>query len=370
MDPGTLVPEALAVPFAPLVLQVLLVTTFTLHLLLMNVVVGGSVVALLAEWRERRTQGGGTPSPTAGLGHSLASQLTITLAMAVNLGVAPLLFLQVLYGQFVYTATVLMAWYWLGLVLLVILVYYGLYFFNFRYKQLGRHRPTLLVCCVLLLLGVAFLFSNVMTLMLRPEQWTAYFAAPGGLLLNLSEPTLLPRYLHMVVAALAVGGLYVAVAADFARRRGRLTPDLAQGRVRFGLDWFTRTTLLQLLVGPLFLLSLPREIMLIFMGRQPLATGLFVLALLLVLLVLYFGFKRRLWPTVLTLAPLVFIMSWLRSLLRSAYLVPHFRLEELAVNPQYGPFAMFAVSLVLGLVAVVWMLRLALRAGRETGKEA
>jgi len=364
MDPASLIPSYASLPLQPLLLQVLLVLTFALHLLLMNVVLGGSVVAFFSELRRRKSEAARLT------GKELAPKMTMSLALAVNLGVAPLLFLQVLYGQFLYTSSVLIAWPWLSVVALVIAAYYGLYVYNFRHDRLHGATLPLLGICILLLLAVAFVFSNNMTLMLRPERWLRYFDNPTGFMLNLGEPTLVPRYLHMVVAAIAVGGLFVAVMAAFQRRRGRMTPEQAAERVEYGMRWFTRTTLLQLVLGPLFLVSLPRDVMLALMGGEILHTVVFIAAMALVALALYLGIRRKLAATVATLATLVLAMSWMRALVRIEYLAPHFSLSEAAMMPQYGPFALFIISLVVGLAVVAWVLKQALAAGRgETTQE-
>ncbi len=363
MDPASLIPKAYALPLHPLILQVLLVLTFTLHLLLMNVVLGGAVVAFFAELRRRKS-----PS-VAGAGKELAPKMTMALALAVNLGVAPLLFLQVMYGQFLYTSSVLIAWPWLGAVALVILAYYGLYLYNFRHSQLGGKRLPLMGACVVLLLCTAFVFTNNMTLMLRPEQWLPYFDNPSGWMLNLTEPTLVPGYLHMVVAALAVGGLAVALMADFQKKRGKVTQGVADARKEYGMRWFTRTTLLQLVIGPLFLITLPRNVMLSFMGGDMVNTAMLLIGLAGVALVLYLGIRRKLWATVWTLGALVLVMSTMRALMRIEYLAPHFKVSEAALDPQYGPFALFIVSLVIGLAIVAWVLKqaLAVPLADETG---
>ena len=65
---------------------------------------------------------------------------------------------------------------------------------------------------VLLLATVAFIYSNNFTLMLAPERWLElYHSNASGWNLNWSEPSLLPRYLHFVLGALAVSGLGLVV---------------------------------------------------------------------------------------------------------------------------------------------------------------
>ncbi len=366
MDPALLIPEAMALPLSPIFLQALLMLTFVAHLLLMNVMLGGSCIALVNELRGGRLRDSGVRA----IPHELSGILTVAVALTVNLGVAPLLFMQVLYGQFLYTSSVLMAWWWLALCPVLILAYYGLYIYKFRYDGLKGLRVLLLGFSVLLLLATGFVLTNNMTLMLTPERWTRYFDAPGGWLLNLGEPTLLPRYLHMVIGSLAVGGLFVALMASWREKRGSLSAAASQERMQHGMRWFTYATLCQIFAGPLYLVSLPRETMLSFMGSDMTNTLIFLAGLAGVALLLLFAFRRQLWATTWTLVVVVTLMAVMRHMVRSEYLKPYQDLASVPVAPQYGPLALFLVSLVIGLALVFWMVKQALAAGKANAQES
>ena len=99
-------PDPVGLPAPAWLLQFLLVFTFILHLLAMNFLVGGVVFMGIALRRSSRSE------PFAKLGERLSRALPPTMAMTITLGVAPLLFLQVLYGQAYYTTSDLMAWPW------------------------------------------------------------------------------------------------------------------------------------------------------------------------------------------------------------------------------------------------------------------
>ena len=120
---------------------------------------------------------------------------------------APLLFLQVIYGNFIYVSTVLMAVFWLSLFVLIILSYYGVYLFNFKYDILGSWKPWIMGLVLIILLIVAMIFTNSLLLMIDPKSWVRYFQEPWGRIIHASEPSLIPRYLHFVLASLATGGL-------------------------------------------------------------------------------------------------------------------------------------------------------------------
>ena len=57
----------------------------------------------------------------------LLRQMPVIVAVGVNLGVVPLLFVQLAYHRVFYPATILMAWFWLGIIVLLIPAYYGVY---------------------------------------------------------------------------------------------------------------------------------------------------------------------------------------------------------------------------------------------------
>lgn len=350
MNPAGLIPAAEAIPVAWWWFEALSFVTFAAHLLFMNALLGGAIIALVS------LLGRGGPGPDKGL----SKRLPTILALTVNLGVPPLLFLQVLHGQFLYTSAVLMAVWWLALVSLVMLGYGLLYGHSLGFERLGGRRVLVLGLAVALLLAASFILSNVMTLMLRPEAWLAYFDNPRGTLLNLADPTLLPRWLHFVTASLALGGLFAALMHRGRAREGE--PGAAE-RVAQGLRWFNRATLAQVVVGLWFLLSLPDNILLLFLGRSVFHTALLTAGLLAAAMALHHGFKGRPAHAAAWIVGAVLAMVGVREAVKFAYLEPYFSPESLAVTGQYTPLALFLACFAAGLLAVAYMLRLYSRAG-------
>jgi hypothetical protein len=353
MDPTQLIPatDPISVPW--MWFEGLDLVTFVAHLLFMNVMFGGSIIALLSLRAQKR--GGVSPVP-----EELSARLPTLLALTVNLGVAPLLFIQVLYGHFLYTSTILMAVFWLSVILLVILAYYLLYIYDFKYRALEGRRGLILGLSMALLFCVSFIFSNAMTMMIVPATWTAYFGNAQGTLLNLSDPTLIPRYLHFVLAALAVGGLFIAFLGYGKIRNG----NDGEALLTSGLRWFTHATLAQFVIGTWFLLSLKRDVLLAFMGNNVMETAVFLGSLAVSLVALYAGFTRRVVLAVGATVATVFLMAVMRAMLRLEYLAPYFHPSNLELHPQYGPLWLFGIVLGVGLVLVVYMLKLYLRANK------
>lgn len=354
MDPASLIPTPDTIPAPWGFFELLLILTFFAHLVFMNAMLGSAMIALVREMRTPAT----TPPPC----QDIAGTLPYTIAFAVNFGVAPLLFLQVLYGHFIYTSSILMGAYWLSVIGLLILAYYSAYLYKMAAGLPQAIRKRTLATSLLLLLAIAFLFVNNMTLMQRPQAWGVYFHRPDGTFLNLAEPTLLARYLHFVVASAATGGLFLAILAFFQQKDG--IPG-APKRLSAGMKWFTYATVVEIGTGIPFLFSLPKGVYQMFVGGSPLHTCLFVAALVAAFFSLYYGNKERVWPTTIAMATTVLGMVLVRDLARQAYLSPYFHPADLQVVPQWSPMLLFLAILVAGVAIVIYMLKLAARVPQE-----
>ena len=345
MDP-LIIPQPDTIPVSWGWFQFLLLVTFPLHLLAMNAMLGGLAICIVQHLK------GGTVQKQ--LAHRIAIALPLVIAFVVNFGVAPLLFVQVLYGQFLYTSSVLMGAFWILIVPVLIVAYYGAYLYDFRFARLGSAGPIVAAVVFFLLVVIGFFFSNNMLLMATPEQFGEYFSHQSGTLLSFGQPSFWPRFLHMLFGALAVGGLFVALLGRF---RKSIKPDLAKHAEQVGLSTFLFLTSVNVMIGIWYLLSLPKELMMLFMGNNVGATITFCAALLLVVGALVGAVKRKFWLTFYHALGLVVVMTFLRSYLRSAYLKDVFTLNELEVVPQYSPMIFFFVTLVGGIVCIVWLIK-------------
>ena len=101
--------------------KLLLLVTFILHIIAMNLMFGGGMIAVATRWFAPKSEF------TQRLFRDISNKIPTFLAATVTLGVAPLLFLQVIYGQFFYTSSVLIAWPWFLVVVLLVAAYYGFY---------------------------------------------------------------------------------------------------------------------------------------------------------------------------------------------------------------------------------------------------
>lgn len=345
MNPASLIPVADTLTAPNGWFQFFLMLTFPLHLFAMNALLGAGMVTLISHLHPGRAY--------RDLSHELAKVLPFLVAFTVNLGVAPLLFVNVIYGHLLYTSTVLMGVFWLAVIPLVIIAYYVVYIYDFKFKQLGNFAMFVVLLVLAILLAVAFIFTNNMTLMITPTAWSRWFDKPGGTLLNLGDPTLLARYLHMIIGSLAVGGLFTAWYATTILKHA---VEVAEHGRRLGMQLFAWLTLVQLGTGIWFLMTLPQETIRTFMGGDMLATILLIGGSVLALATLLAGFKRLVVPAVWLTIPLVYVMSFMRDIVRGSSLAPFFDPASVPVQVQWSPLVLFLVSLVAGLAVVAWML--------------
>ena len=358
MEPNlipTLDPNPLPAPFW--VFKLLLLVTFFLHILAMNFMLGGSVLALLSKWLP------GDPQLRARIFSDIAKKLPVFLPATITLGIAPLLFVQVLYGQFFYTSSAIVAWPWFLVLIFLTFAYYGFYYVSFKSAQTPGKGSLILFGSVLLILSVGFIYTNNFTLSLTPARWKQkYFADNTGWNLNLLEPPLIPRFLHFFTAAVAVGGLVLVILALF-----RSKQDVAYGRslFQYGGKAFMYATMAQFLVGLWFLSTLPHEIRNLFLGDNRLATLLLVIgaaggaaSVLLMSSALHKDNLRRAAYFVPALTGVVVAcMVVLRDILRDAYLQPYFRPDQFVVKTQWSVFPLFLVLFLAGVALWLVMLK-------------
>jgi hypothetical protein len=360
-QPNIPIPAADPMPLpGPLwLLKTLLLVVFFLHVLFMNCTLAGGLTAVFNAIRGRSERHPLSRRLSADLGRALP----VFVAFTVTLGVAALLFVQVLYGNLLYTSSILVGVYWFSVILLVILGYYGYYYFSAHSGEKATIESIIVLSlAVICFLAIGFIFTNNMSLMWSPQKWLAmYRARPSGAHLNLGDPSVVPRYLHTIVGAF---GVFTAALAHYGTLRFKKDREYGSWLVRRASVVFAGTTVLQFLIGMWFLMSLPRNVALIFF-RDGVGVTVFGVALLATLaatiLLLIGGTAKEPSPLIHAGFGMVLItvalMVVMRDMVRTAYLQPYFQLSRLQVSPQTGIIIVFLLTFVGGLATLVWMLR-------------
>ncbi|MGQ9518766.1 MAG: hypothetical protein ACUVTP_01550 [Candidatus Fervidibacter sp.] len=365
-------PEPIPLPAPVWLLQVLLFITFVLHLIPMNMTVGGLVILAQGEISQRFSES---------VRRWIEGYLPVTTAFTITTGVAPLLFIQVLYGQLFFPAAVLIAWAWFAVIIALLLGYYGIYAYSLASDKLRQWRSWVVIGSTLLFLYIAFALNNVITLMSTPFRWWEFWQERNPSThfnLNLWEPTLFPRFAHFALSAIAFSGLITALYGSTVYRR-----DENAGRqlVQTGASWFVSATLINYFFGALFLFTHEQHIWQAFIGRNLWATvmlwGGVALSLVSVITMLLSRKSARPLPLTivsmaavsLTIVAMVGVKFMIRSMLIARH-APNFDLSQTPVQPQWGIIALFVILLLAGLGLVAWMVVQLQRAVAKKGQPA
>lgn len=344
-----LVGSALSVPGPYWLFTVLHWLTFALHLTAMNVLFGGLLVFLLARTSGLRTQ----------LFESEVRLFPTVMAATITLGVAPLLFVQVIYGRFFYSATIVSAWNWYLIIPVLTVVYYLLYLVALSERLSHKSKLILLAISAAGFVYVSYTFTMISDLAEKPALWQGlYEASPGGMSVNPSFVETIFRWLHILAGALAVAGMSIMFIALYHPKA-----QVDRKLLRFGGRMYMLGVIKAAILGLIYIFTLDVRIIEKFVTSPGLhaiigAAVLNVIAIYVVYRAL--GQERphwKIWTSAILVFAALFCMVIARHILRLVYLEGYFDPAQLAIRPQWSPFAMFLVTFVIGLVGLFWMLR-------------
>ncbi|NHZ73117.1 MAG: hypothetical protein GWP16_01440 [Nitrospirae bacterium] len=362
--------DAFPIPGPAWLFHFLLVFTFILHMLFMNLTLGGTILAALGQLFSK----GKADDFRAVMAMRLMGINTYGISLTITTGIAPLLFVQVLYQQYFYTATIMIAWTWLMSLVLLMVGYYAAYLYKFKGTPTkGSGGTAWLWISAIMFFLIAMVHVAVNLIHSQPDQWAALADNPMAIL---GDAAFWPRLFHFVLAGLGFSGLVVTWWA--ARQAGKgVEVELNTKIARYGWKWALWTTLLQIADGFLLVMVLPRPVLLGFM-RGGMATMLpFTLGIVLALGLLVMLAKvsnpvekfSTVNGTLMGMIVTIVIMSITRHQIRAIYLEPVTSQFHLETAPQWGNFILFALLLVAGLYTVYYMVKEVLES-RAAGKDA
>ncbi len=350
--------DAAGLPGPVWLFHVLLVFTFFLHLVFMNLTLGGTLLALFAHL----ASGGRSDDSRGVLSTRMMAINNYGISLTITTGIAPLLFMQLLYQQYFYTATILLAPLWLAMLLLLTVGYYSAYLYKFRgAPSRGRGGGVWLSLSALMFVVIAMIHVAVNLVHSQPEKWAA---VRDGAWCVLADPTYWPRLLHFVFAGIGFSAL---VAAWWAVRRVRDGADVAINTeiARWVWKWALWATLLQVVEGFVLLLLLPQTVLRGIMTGGPATLAPLAMAILLgvgLLMMLSRAANPVDSPALVvgTLGAMtltIAVMTITRHEVRALYLAPFTADTNFQVVPQWGNFVVFGLLLVAGLATVAFMVR-------------
>lgn len=365
--------DPIGLPAAPGWMVFFMLLTLVLHFIFMNFVLGGNLIALglntAALFGSRRAN----PIATA-----IYQAMPPAISMAITMGVAPLLFVQVLYGPYFYSANVLLGLSWFSFVVVLMAVFYLTYWLTYRgssvlRKQIGawdnkpgrRFAVSLLVCGGFL--WIAWILTSNHELSIQPELWgrNGQWQTPRVLV---ESDTMIFRFLHDIVGMTAIAGIWVAAIGWWRYKRIEQDQEVHVGMIRLGLILAAIITVVQLAVGIIFFLNLGEPIWKQLMGFKSAFGAVWTMVLLAAItLPMVLGMaamkpqRFKLFALAAGLATLVLSGMLIgREQVRRLFIERpaggEFTLDKWAVYPQTFNMIIFLLVLVAGLATVALML--------------
>ena len=357
------------VPSHPLVFLLLGVLTFALHIAAVQVMLGAGTLVLAgafradARWRR--------------LAAAMLATSKIAVSVAIVIGVAPLLFVQVVYDPFWYTSNVLSAWWVIGFIVILIAGYSAMYGFYWLNEDL-RARPArggwLMVASLALLLGVGWIMHVLSYQMLWPEQWREWYA-PGGTV-DASGRTLhaysLARFAFFIALAAPVTGAWLV-----AVRRYLIGAQEADAGYLALLQRLSQQMLLgggavAVVAGAAWMATLPEK-MAWFLGSAPMVLAA---AMLVLTVLLPSALGRRLdqgawgYGVFGVGAVALIVVAAAREWLRYVTLLGAHGYDAMTYRVNfdaYSTITFFATFAIVGGVVLGWLLTVAWQAGQTRG---
>lgn len=192
----------LPLPLPEWLLVIILVVSFLLHIIFVNLMLGGSILALVSEIKGLKNK------DYDHLAHEIVKTITVNKSIAVVLGIAPLLSINVLYTVYFYSANSLTGLVWIAVIPLVTVAFLLTYLHKYTWEILSNHKAihiSILAIATVIFLFIPFIFLTNINLMLFPEKW----AVVKGFIDAMFLPNVFPRYAHFILSSLAVTGLFI-----------------------------------------------------------------------------------------------------------------------------------------------------------------
>lgn len=312
----------LPLPVPEPVLVFLLIFSFLVHIVFVNLMLGGSLLTLWCQIKGLKNK------EYDELAHEIAKTITVNKSLAVVMGVAPLLTINTLYTMYFYTANSLTGLMWIAIIPLVTVAFLLTYLHKYTWRIFQNNKAihiTIIAMACMIFLFIPLIFLTNINLMLFPEKWGSI----KGFMSALTLPNVFPRYLHFIFASLSVTGLFLFW---YIGRKNYPFEEIFKKLTRYDIkkkaySLVLAASVVQFMIGPVVLLTLPSKgmgwnlIVIIFTGAA------------IAIPAMYWIYKaiigrpehinRNFWKVAVCLTVTVIFMGSGRHVYRSNSLAPH-----------------------------------------------
>jgi len=342
------------IPFYPVVFQALYILTWALHAAFVLLALGSMGLSLYGTFKQKDDQRWKILTP------HLIQTGKISVSLLIVLGVAPLLFTQVIYDPNWYTTNALSGmWIFIFIYALVIgyMMFYWFYYAN-KAKDGGGKLIGMLSFALLVFAGI--LMHNFAVTSIMPNEWMNMYA-PNGVVDNSGWTFNIDiiRLAFMVSLSLPVVGIFLQNYSRFVSTREDFSKDLIDYTAWLG----TRIASIGLLISAVLFVLWMYTIGYL-MHPVIIATIVGVLVLLFMVMT-----NKNSYITTGILVVVALLISGVRELTRYDLMIGlGYNIYDYPVNFEIPSITMFLLTfLIMGGVGVAYLLTMAWKVGKSQG---
>ncbi|MDZ7817543.1 MAG: hypothetical protein U5K55_02530 [Aliarcobacter sp.] len=342
------------VPFYPVVFQALYVLTWALHAAFVLLALGSMGLSIFGTFKQKSDSNWKILTP-----HLLQTG-KISISILIVLGVAPLLFTQVIYDPNWYVANTLSGM-WIFIFIYTLVVGYSMYYWYYYANKKNEGGGKLIgIISFLILVFAGILMHNFAVTSIMPNEWMNMYAPNGvvdnsGWTFNMN----IVRLAFMVSLAIPVVGIFLQNYSRFLSTREDFSPEFIKYTASLG----TKLGVIGLIISALCFVAWMLQIGYL---SNPLSLAIIVGVVVLLLMV---AKNSNSYITTIVLVIVALLISGMRELIRFDIMAKlGYSIYEYPVNLELPSIILFLLTfVVLGGVGVAWLLTMAWKVGKNQG---
>ncbi|MCK9257083.1 MAG: hypothetical protein M0P02_03315 [Sulfurospirillaceae bacterium] len=342
------------VPFYPVVFQILYILTWALHIAFVLLSLGSLGLSLYGSSKGSSDRNWRILTP------HLIQTGKISVSILIVLGVAPLLFTQVIYDPNWYVTNTLSGM-WIFIFIYALIVGYSMYYWYYYANKAQKSSSTLIgLISFAILIFSGILMHNFTVISLMPNEWMSMYA-PGGVVDTsgwvFSVDAI--RLAFMVSLSIPVVGIFLQNYSQFLSTR----KDFENSFIQYSANLGTKLAIIGLLISAVLFVLWMLKVGYLF---HPIS--LVTIAGVVMLLVMS-KMNNNSYYTTLILVVVALLISSVRELIRFDLMMDlGYNIYDYPVNLEIPTIVMFlATFLIMGFVGVAYLLTMAWKVGKNEG---
>ena len=341
-------------PFYPIVFQGLYILTWAFHALFVFLALGSMGLSIFGGFKQK------SDNNWKILTSHMLQTGKISVSLLIVLGVAPLLFTQVIYDPNWYTVNTISGL-WVVIFIYTLLVGYSMYYWYYYANKKQSSSSSIIGTISFLLLVFCGLIMHVFSVqVIQPEKWMQWYA-PNGVV-DTSGTTFNPetiRFLFIIFLSVPVVGLFLQNYGDFLKTNEKFDEKF----ISFARNIGTKIAILGLVLSLALFASWAYEI-------DKLADIYSIIIYIsFIVLILFAKNLKNSYLTTAALIVLILLISGFREYIRYNLMFDiGYDIYNYPLNIEWSSITMFVLTFVsLGGVGVSFIATMAWKVGKSNG---